>query len=261
MPDTPENQSSSPIKSTPPVVDVKAVLEPGQPTPLGLKRYIPIVVVFVGITIFFVGGFQNLLSFQSLAENYGAITAWTADHHALSVMAFILIYIVVVGLSLPGGVWLTLAGGLIFGGVWGALYVVVGATLGATAIFLAARYAFADLFQARAGSNLDKMKGGFQKNAFSYLLFLRLVPAFPFWLVNLVPALLDVKFRTYVVATFIGIIPGTTIYAHVGAGLGAVIEKGEAPNLGIILEPQILLPILGLAGLSLVPVLYKKFKG
>lgn len=260
MPAPFEEECSAKDEPERPVVDVDAVLEPGQPTPLGLKRYIPVAVVLVGITVFFVGGFQNLLSFQSLSDNYGALTTWANDNQALAVAAFIGIYIVVVGLSLPGGLWLTLAGGLIFGGVLGAAYVVIGATFGAAAIFLAARYAFADLFQGKAGSSLDKMKGGFQNNAFSYLMFLRLVPAFPFWLVNLVPALLDVKFSTYVVATFLGIIPGTTIYAHVGAGLGSVIEKGETPNLGIIFEPQILFPILGLAAMSLVPVLYKKFK-
>jgi uncharacterized membrane protein YdjX (TVP38/TMEM64 family) len=223
-----------------------------------LKRYIPVAVVFLGITIFFVGGFQNFLSWQSLADNHGSLVAWTEAHQMLAVAAYIGVYIVVVGLSLPGGSIMTLAGGLLFGGFFGAIYVVIGATIGAGVIFLAARYAFADLFHGRAGSSLAKMEKGFQDNAFSYLMFLRLVPVFPFWLVNLVPALLDVRFTTYVIATFIGIIPGTTIYAYVGAGLGSVIENGETPNLGIIFEPQILLPILGLAAISLVPVAYKK---
>jgi len=238
-----------------------AVSEPSQPKPMGLKRYIPIAAIFLGITIFFVGGFHNLLKFQALADNHASLVAWTAANQVLAVVAFILSYIVVVGLSLPGGTILTLAGGLIFGGASGAVYVVVGATLGASAIFLAARYAFADLFKARAGTSLAKMEVGFRDNAFNYLLFLRLVPAFPFWLVNLVPALLDVKFRTYIIATFIGIIPGTTIYTYVGAGLGSVIDKGETPNLSIIFEPQILGPILGLAAISLVPIFYKKIKG
>jgi len=255
MPKTPENSSEQPF------VQVDAVLEPGQPQPRGLKRYIPVAVVFLGITIFFVGGFQNLLSWQTLSSNHADMVAWAAAHQMLAVASFIGIYIVVVGLSLPGGSIMTLAGGLLFGGTFGAIYVVVGATIGAALIFLAARYAFADLFHSRAGSSLAKMEKGFHDNAFSYLLFLRLVPAFPFWLVNLVPALLDVRFTTYVVATFIGIIPGTSIYAYVGAGLGTVIEKGETPNLGIIFEPQILLPILGLAVISLLPIIYKKVTG
>jgi len=253
----PKNQASQDT----PIVETKAVLEPGQPTPRGLKRYAPVVVVFLGITIFFVGGFYKYLTFHSLSQNYVALLDWTHNNQAFAVVAFIFVYIVAVGLSLPGGVYLTLAGGLMFGTVFGAIYVVIGATLGASIIFLAARYTFADLFKARAGSNLAKMEHGFRDNAFNYLLSLRLVPAFPFWLVNLVPALLDVKFSTYVIATFIGIIPGTAIYASVGAGLGAVIEKGETPNMGIIFESHILLPILGLAIISLVPVVYKKLKG
>ena len=104
------------------------------------------------------------------------------------------------------------------------------------------------------------MEAGFQKNAFNYLMFLRLVPAFPFWLVNLVPALLDVKLTTYVTATFLGIIPGTFVFAFVGAGLGSVFESGTEPDLGLIFEPQVLLPILALAGLSVVPVVHRKLK-
>jgi len=261
MADSSENNGQGIENNQEPVLQIDAVLEPGQPTPRGLMRYAPVAVVFLGITIFFVGGFHNLLSFQSLSENHTALIAWAEANQALSIVTFILAYIVVVGLSLPGGTVLTLAGGLIFGGLAGSIYVVIGATLGASVIFLAARYTFADLFHAKAGSNLAKMEVGFRDNAFSYLLFLRLVPAFPFWLVNLVPGLLDVKFRTYLIATFIGIIPGTTIYAHVGAGLGAVIEKGETPDMGVIFEPHILFPILGLALISLVPVMYKKIKG
>jgi uncharacterized membrane protein YdjX (TVP38/TMEM64 family) len=157
-------------------------------------------------------------------------------------------------------VWLTLAGGFVFGGVVAGIYVVFGATIGATLIFLAARTAFGDVLRGRAGAGLAKMEDGFRQNAFQYLLVLRLVPLFPFWLVNLVPAFLNVKLSTYVLATIIGIIPGTFVYAHVGAGLGAVFESGDEPDLGIIFQPQILLPILALAGLSLIPILYQKWK-
>ncbi len=261
MSETPETQGNPGQNSDEPIVEYDAVLEPGQPKPRGLKRYIPVAVVFVAFTVFFVGGFQSLLSFETLSQNRSDILAWTDANQTLAVAAFIAAYVVVVGLSLPGGVWLTLAGGFVFGGNLAGTYVVVGATVGATIIFLAARYAFADLFQDRVGTNIAKMKDGFRKDAFSYLLFLRLVPVFPFWLVNLVPALLDVKLRTYVVATFFGIIPGTFVYAHVGAGLGEVFEQGGTPDMGIIFEPGVLFPILGLAALSLVPIIYNKIKG
>lgn len=244
-----------------PVVQVEAELEPGQPQPKGLMRYIPVAVIFLAFTVFFVGGFQDLLRFETLATNRAELAAWTASHPVLAVAAFIGLYIIVVGLSLPGGTVLTLAGGFVFGGWLAGTYGVVAATLGAIVIFLAARYAFADLCHARAGTNLAKMEAGFRENAFSYLLFLRLVPVFPFWLVNLVPALLDVRLSTYALATLLGIVPGTFVYAHVGAGLGKVFDAGGTPEMGIIFQPQILLPVLGLAVLSLIPVVLKKLKG
>jgi uncharacterized membrane protein YdjX (TVP38/TMEM64 family) len=136
----------------------------------------------------------------------------------------------------------------------------VGATLGATLLFLLARTAFRELFRAWAGKYLGRLEDGFKRNALSYLLFLRLVPLVPFWLVNLVPALLDVSLRTFVIGTFLGIIPGTLVYASVGNGLGAILAQGGKPDLGIIFSPEILLPILGIAALALVPAIYKRFR-
>ena len=225
------------------------------------KRYIPIALVVIGIAVFVATGAHEYLSFEALSRHRADLLQYAEAHAIASVLLFMLAYVVVVALSLPGGVWLTLAGGFVFGGGAAGLYVVFSATVGATLIFLAARYAFADLFRARAGSALGKMEAGFRQNAFNYLLVLRLVPLFPFWLVNLVPALLDVRLHTYIVATFVGIIPGTFVYAHVGAGLGAVFESGSEPDLGVIFQPVVLLPILGLAALSLVPIAYQKFKG
>lgn len=245
-----------------PVVEIEAVLEPGQPRPKGLKRYIPVAVVFLAITIFFVGGFQDLLSFDTLVQNRADILAWTKANQILAVAVYMVVYAVVVGLSLPGGMVLTLAGGFVFGGWLAGGYVVLAATVGAMLIFLGARYAFADLCHARAGTSLSKMEHGFRENAFSYLLFLRLVPVFPFWLVNLVPALLDVRLSTYAVATFLGIIPGTFVFAHVGAGMGSLLESGERPEpVEALMQPEVLFPVLALAALSLVPVAYKKLKG
>lgn len=227
----------------------------------GLKRYVPIAVVALGIVVFVATGAHEYLSFEALSRHRAELLQYADAHAIASVALFMVAYVVVIALSLPGGVWLTLAGGFVFGGWLAGLYVVFGATVGATLIFLAARYAFADLFHARAGSALANMEDGFRKNAFNYLMVLRLVPLFPFWLVNLVPALLDVRLHTYVIATFIGIIPGTFVYAHVGAGLGAVFESGQEPDLGVIFQPAVLLPILGLAALSLVPIAYQKLKG
>ncbi|OEJ69246.1 TVP38/TMEM64 family protein [Magnetovibrio blakemorei] len=229
-------------------------------TKVDVKRFLPLLLVVVGMGVFFASGANRYLSFTALSHHRADLLAFASEHGVASVMVFVATYIVVVGLSLPGGVWLTLAGGFVFGGVLAGIYVVFGATIGATLIFLAARTAFGDVLRGRAGAGVAKMEKGFRQNAFQYLLVLRLVPLFPFWLVNLVPALLNVKLSTYVTATLIGIIPGTFVYAHVGAGLGAVFESGAEPDLGIIFQPEILLPILALATLSLLPILYQKWK-
>ena len=170
-------------------------------------------------------------------------------------------YIIAVAISIPGAVILSLIGGFLFGIILGTLYVIISATIGATIIFLAARSAFHALLLAKATPWLEKMEKGFQKNALQYLLFLRLIPLFPFWLVNIVPALLNVRLRTYIIATFFGIIPGVLVYVSVGNGLDTLFQTGQTPDLGIIFKPAILLPLLGLAILSLIPVIFKKWKG
>jgi len=146
-------------------------------------------------------------------------------------------------------------------GVWlGATLSVIGATVGSVAVFLAARSAFHDLFRARAGATLARLEEGFRRDSFNYLLFLRLVPVFPFWLVNIVPALLGMTVGRYALATLIGIIPGAIVFASVGAGFGMLIDRGEMPDFNVIFEWRILLPILGLAVLSLVPVIYTRLR-
>jgi uncharacterized membrane protein YdjX (TVP38/TMEM64 family) len=161
---------------------------------------------------------------------------------------------VLIALSIPGGVVLTITGGFLFGTWLGGLCAVTGASLGAAGVFLAARAGLGGLTQ-RAGPLLGKLEAGFRADAFNYLLVLRLIPLFPFWLVNLVPALAGVGLPTYLLATFIGIVPGTFVYASLGNGLGAVVEQ---PDLGIVFQPSVLLPIVGLAVLALVPVWYKR---
>ncbi|MEE9194662.1 MAG: VTT domain-containing protein, partial [Alphaproteobacteria bacterium] len=170
------------------------------------------------------------------------------------------IYAVAIAFSVPVGTFLTIVGGFLFGTVAGGISVVFGATIGAICLFLAARYALYDYLHAKAGPALLKMEQGFKKNALSYLLFLRLVPLFPFWLVNLVAALLDVPLKIYVIATFIGIIPATFIIASVGNGLGEILAAGDTPDASVIFEPHVLIPILGLAFLALIPVFYKAWK-
>ncbi|MCK5446271.1 MAG: TVP38/TMEM64 family protein [Rhodospirillaceae bacterium] len=223
-------------------------------------RFMPILLIVAGAALFFAMGWHRYLSFEVIAENREALLAWADANWFLALATYAAVYALVTALSLPGAVWMTLGGAFIFGWQVAGLVVVFAATVGATAIFLAARTAFADLARAKAGSFLYKLEDGFQENAFNYLLFLRLVPLFPFWLVNLVPALLDVRLSTFVVATFIGIIPGTFVFASVGAGLGSVFEAGATPDLGIIFQPNVLLPMAALGGLALVPVIYNRWK-
>jgi uncharacterized membrane protein YdjX (TVP38/TMEM64 family) len=226
--------------------------------PFSPWRLVPLIVVGGGLGAFFVFGLDEYLSFEALREHRQFLVAWRNDHFLHLVASFIALYGLMVAFSVPGAVWMTISGGFLFGPVAGTAASVVGATIGAVALFLAARYALGDILRAKAGPALRKMEAGFNENALSYLFILRLVPLFPFWLVNLVPALLMVKLGTFIFATFFGIIPGTLVFALVGSGLGSLLDAGMAPDLNVFFEPEILLPIAGLVILSLIPVIYKK---
>lgn len=225
-----------------------------------LRRLLPVAILLAGLALFLLFRLDRFFSYDMLSRHQSAMTDWVVSNAVASALLFILIYAGVVAFSLPVAVLVTPVGGFLFGLWTGALLSVIGATLGSVAVFLAARTAFRDLFHARAGSTLARFEEGFRRDDFSYLLFLRLVPLFPFWLVNIVPALLGMRFNRYVIATLIGIVPAAVVYSSVGAGLGAVLARGERPDLGIIFEWRILLPLLGLAVLALLPVAYSRFR-
>ena len=226
-----------------------------------LKRYLPVAVVVSGLLLFYLFDLGHYLSFEQLRENRYDLLEWVSAHALLAPLVYIIIYIVVVAFSLPGGAVMTVSGGFLFGALFGTLYTVFGATVGATLLFLIARTSLGEALKQRAGPWLARMQAGFNENAMSYLLVLRLIPIFPFWLVNLAPAFLGVRLRTYFTATLIGIIPGTFVFSLVGAGLGSVFDSGEAFTLKGVLTPEIIAALAGLALLSLLPVVYKKFKG
>ncbi|MGB0570707.1 MAG: TVP38/TMEM64 family protein [Alphaproteobacteria bacterium] len=242
------NDSSTP---TPPENSFQTVL---------LRRILPIAILIAGFVAFFALDLNRFVSLEALKENRETLRMLVNDNGIIAIVAFAAIYATVIAFSLPGGLIMTLTGGFLFGAIGGGLIVVVGATVGATALFLIARTALGDLLHAKAGPFVSKMEDGFRANALSYLLVLRLIPLFPFWLVNLVPAFLGVSTTTYVVGTFFGIIPGTFIYASVGNGLGALIDAGQDPDLGIIFRPEILGPLVGMAVLVLLPVIYKRIQ-
>lgn len=226
----------------------------------GALRWLPLVCLAAGFVAFFAFGLDDYLTLKTLKHNRDGLLDWVAARPLVAPLVYMLAYAAVVGLSLPGGAVLTVTGGFLFGTVFGAAYAVIGATIGAIIVFLAARTALGDTLRARAGGAVRRMEEGFRQDAFSYLLVLRLVPLFPFFVVNLVPAFLGVRLGTYSLATLLGIVPGALVYASVGNGLGAVFDAGEKPDLGILFTPPILLPIIGLCMLALVPVVYKRLK-
>lgn len=227
----------------------------------GLRRFLPLAILLAGLGAFFALGLDHYVTLDTLRDNRQALAVWVAENWALAALVYVIAYIAMVAFSLPGGLVATLTGGFLFGTLFGGLLTIAGATIGATAIFLAAKTALGDALRTKAGPGLRRIEQGFGENAFSYMLVLRLVPLFPFFLVNLAPAFLGVPLRTYVIATFFGIMPATFVFASLGNGLGAVFDAGREPDLGLIMEPQIIGPILALALLALVPVIYRRFAG
>ena len=228
-----------------------------------LARRLPLIIILIVAVL---GAFflRDYLSFDALRENREALLAFRDANYLLTVVGFISAYIVIVAFSLPGATIATLTGGFLFATFPGALYNVTGATIGATAIFLAVRWGFGDRLGARLEDSegvVKKIKDGIDENQWSMLFLIRLVPAVPFFIANIVPAFLEVPLRRFVISTFLGIIPGGVVYTSVGAGLGEVFARGATPNLGIIFEPAILLPILGLCLLALLPIIIKAVRG
>jgi uncharacterized membrane protein YdjX (TVP38/TMEM64 family) len=221
---------------------------------ISVRRLVPLGLLLAAGIAFIVAGGHRYLTFATLADNHDRLCAWVARWRVVAALLYIAVYAALIALSVPCGAGLTIAGGFLFGTWIGGACAIVGATLGATGVFVAARVGLGGLAQ-RAGPFFGKLEAGFRDNAFNYLLVLRLVPLVPFWLVNLVPALAGVGLSTYMSATLLGVVPATFVYAGLGNGLGNVVET---PDLGIVFHPSVLLPILALAGLALVPVWYKR---
>ena len=234
------------------------------PGPRGaLARYLPlfaIAAVAVAGAVFL----RDYLSFDALARNREALLAFRDANYLVTALAFAGAYILIVAFSLPGAAIATLTGGFLFGLFPGALFNAVAATIGATIIFLAAKMGLGDRLAARmdaSGGAVKRIKDGIREDETSYLFVMRLVPAVPFFVANLIPAFVGVGLGKYVLTTFLGILPGSVVYTWVGAGLGEVFARGETPDFGIIFEPHILGPILGLAALALLPIVLKKARG
>lgn len=225
-----------------------------------LSRYALFGLLLVLFVVYIVFDFNHYLSFDVVKSHHQLLMDWTHAHIVRSACLFVLLYIVVVATSVPVAAFLTLTAGFLFGPLLGSVLVISGATLGAFILYLAVTMAFATSLKAKASPAAKSMEARFRDHAFSYLLFLRLVPLFPFWLVNIVPALLGVSARVYLIATFIGIIPGSIIYVLVGNGLGHVFDTNQEPSFSLLSDPVIYIPLILLGVLSLVPVIYKAIK-
>jgi len=234
-------------------------IEGRPPAPLW-RRLLPLAAIGAGIVTFFALGLDDYLSFEELRKHRSELMAFVAGMHGEAILLFVLAYAAATAFSVPGAIVLTLSGGFLFGALEGTAATIIGATAGATTLFIAARTALGDTLKAKAGPWLAKLEAGFRENAFSYLLVLRLVPAFPFFAVNLAAPILGVPLKTFVLATLIGIIPGTFVFTSIGAGLGSIFDSMEEFSLKGALTPEVLTALAGLSLLSLLPVIVKKAK-
>ena len=245
-----------------------------------LKRFWPLLLLVGACAFVFAMGWHRYLTLDELAARREQLSALIAAHPVLSILAYMALYAVVVALSLPGGAVMTIAGGFLFGWLWGGIAAIVAATLGAIVVFLVAQSTLGEALAGRAAPWLERLRKGFQEDAFSYLLFLRLVPAFPFWLVNLAPALLGVSLTTYAIATLIGIIPGTFAYSIAGRGLDSLVDAQQVArqsclakigsngqescpfvlNPKALLTPELIAGLVALGLAALVPLLIKRLR-
>ncbi len=224
-----------------------------------MKRWIPLILIIFGIAAVYLSGAYHYLTFESLRAHNQELQAFSIDHPLLLALGFILTYIVMTALSIPGAVFLTLLGGYLFPLPLSTIYVVFSATCGACLLFLSIKTAIGNSLKNKAGPFLKKMEKGFQENAVSYLLFLRFVPLFPFWAVNIAAAVFRVPLKTFIWTTVVGIIPGSFVYTLSGRGLGEILETQGTPTFGEVFNLKIKLALVLLGVLSLVPILIKKF--
>lgn len=228
-------------------------------------RFLPIVVIVVGLGFGYAMGWHEFLSLEFLANSREMLKTTVANNYLLSLVGFLVLYALAVAFSFPAASVLTIFAGFLFGWLVGGIVVAFGATAGATAIFLAARTAFGDFLKDRVGGKVAKLAEGFERDAFSYLLVLRLAPVFPFFVINIAPALFNVPLRTYVVATFFGILPGTFAYAYLGEGVDSVLmaarEAGRDISIGDLVTTEITIAFAALAVVAAIPTIVKKIRG
>ena len=242
-----------------------------------ISRWLPLIIIAAAMVLVFALGWHKHLTLEQIGMNYDTLRAYIKENLVLSVLAFIALYVAVVALSLPGALAMTLAGGILFGWMIGAPASIVAATVGSVVIFVIAKTSLGELLAAKAGPTINKLRDGFQQDELGYMFFLRLVPAFPLFVVNLAPALLGVKFRNYFIGTFFGIIPGSIAFSFAASQLGSVIErtnkeyatcvaeKGEeactyAIDTTALASTEIFSALTALGVVALIPIVVKRFR-
>jgi uncharacterized membrane protein YdjX (TVP38/TMEM64 family) len=241
-----------------------------------LFRLAPLAVLAGLVVLALAMGWHRALSLEALVQRRAALGTLVDAHYAAALGSFLALYVTAVAISIPGAVFLTIGGGMLFGWVIGGAAAVVGATVGGTLLFILARFALADFIRRRLGPRVNALAQGFRADAFHYLLFLRLVPAFPFWLVNLAPALAGVSLPAFVAATTIGVIPASFAFAAFGAGLDSVVAAQDAAyracldaertdcrlslDVRAALTPQLAAALTALGLVALLPPLLKRWR-
>lgn len=229
-----------------------------KPSGSGLLRWAPLLAIAAGVALVFSMGWHKYLTFEQLKAQRETLTAFVAAHPAQAVAGFVALYAVCTLLMVPGS-WVTIAGGFLFGLALGAAATVIGATIGASLLFLAARTSLGEVLRARAGPFLKTLEAGFARNAFSYMFTLRFLPVVPFAVANIAPALLGARFRDFFVTTLFGIIPATVAYTWIGSGLGASFDSGGTPNLAGFAR-ELAPAFVALAAVSLAPALIQRLR-
>jgi len=230
---------------------------PAQPRPW--MRFLPLAAIAaVGIAAFAIAG--DALDFGTLAQHREALIAWRDANAAGAALTFMAAYVVVVVFSIPGALWISITGGFLFGTVAGTALNVVSATIGATLLFLVARSSLGGWLRDRAAGWVERAASSIERDQVSFLLAMRLAPAMPFFVVNLIPAFFRVSLFTYVWTTFAGIIPAAIVYTSLGAGIGEILDRGETPDVSVFRDPVVTLPLVGLMLISLVPAVVRRLR-
>jgi uncharacterized membrane protein YdjX (TVP38/TMEM64 family) len=242
-----------------------------------LLRFLPLAVLVVAMVAAFATGAHRYIKLDNLVAQRDYLQGFVAAHEAKALLLYMMTYVAVVALSVPGAVFLTVFGGFLFGGLIAGIATVVAATLGAVIVFLIARTSLGDVLARKAGPRLERIACGFRQDALHYRLFLRLVPIFPFWLVNLAPALLGVPLTTFALATVVGIVPGTFAFAFAGEGLDSVIAAHKAAKQACLaaggsdcymrispralVTPKLLIALAALGVVALIPIVVRRWYG